>query len=738
MHKYLCFIDKEDIDEDLLTYISALDEQGAEVYLYSNFSHSLKEPTEVLYELDRNYGTEEDTYVFLTNMKSLFNVIYRIYNQSFNCFLYYEQEDTRDYELTGIYRALVEGDISGEELNNRRIYSNIGQVVVNKTVVEAKDYMVLLNNSLLDQEIKELDNQEAMAKTKRVRKYYYFQGKHVLFEPILGDQTWEYDLDSVSAPYKQDFVFPGFDTMIYLYSYNSELLNQLFTLMDNVKVKLPKEHLITLFKLTTEMQDYYPYVYNMTCSILEDAASLVDEEEISRSLFIYSYLMQVTMKERYYVGFLKLVLESKYLTGDNLFYIWNQCKRYSLARKVVGNQETTRLMKEIYHKAFQYYKEQLCEELHPIPNEERDRDAIVIFAIQFISERHAPTRTTLERCYTLGKRMSKKLILVNTIEQCTPHGGVNIYQSSIGNVIEEYSQIHSYRYKDYDIPFFQPLDPMPSLAVVRELFKMIRSIKPYMIFSIGNGSIVADLCGQLVPHASIGVAFSKLATSKALFSVIGRKIREEEWGKLYKEGYSKESIIESTFTFELSKKKTMFRRADFNLPEKAFLLVVVGIRLDSEVDDDFFEMLQKTYPWGTHVVFAGNFSRYEEFCNRHCDLKEHSTFIGYCNDILALMELCDLYINPRRLGGGFSIIEAFHEGVPGVTINTGDVAVAAGEEFCVRDYDEMTEVISRYIKDREFYNQMVQKGKEREMVVTDSPKAMQEILDKIQSSPIFF
>lgn len=48
-------------------------------------------------------------------------------------------------------------------------------------------------------------------------------------------------------------------------------------------------------------------------------------------------------------------------------------------------------------------------------------------------------------------------------------------------------------------------------------------------------------------------------------------------------------------------------------------------------------------------------------------------------DVVGVLGCMDLYVNPKRLGGGFSVIEAFHAGIPAVSIRYGDVSVAAGE-----------------------------------------------------------
>ncbi len=88
-----------------------------------------------------------------------------------------------------------------------------------------------------------------------------------------------------------------------------------------------------------------------------------------------------------------------------------------------------------------------------------------------------------------------------------------------------------------------------------------------------------------------------------------------------------------------------------------FLLVVVGIRLEFEIDSKFMDMLSDVCSKGCHVVFAGIMDNYGRLMEEYPVVSANSSFTGYCDDILALMEICDLYVNPDRLGGGFSVIE---------------------------------------------------------------------------------
>ena len=71
--------------------------------------------------------------------------------------------------------------------------------------------------------------------------------------------------------------------------------------------------------------------------------------------------------------------------------------------------------------------------------------------------------------------------------------------------------------------------------------------------------------------------------------------------------------------------------------------------------------------------------------------------MGYCTDLKGVVGALDLYLNPDRLGGGWSSAIALYAGIPVVTFEKGDVAYNVSEKFVVRDYKEMYEVIRKYV-----------------------------------------
>ena len=95
-------------------------------------------------------------------------------------------------------------------------------------------------------------------------------------------------------------------------------------------------------------------------------------------------------------------------------------------------------------------------------------------------------------------------------------------------------------------------------------------------------------------------------------------------------------------------------------------------------------------------------------------------------------------MNPPRIGGGFSVVEAFCKGMPGITLNYGDVAASAGLDFCVDSLEEMGEAIKRYKEDSEFYHMMAEKALKRSKELFDSKGAMEYILNEMEQRELWF
>lgn len=455
-------------------------------------------------------------------------------------------------------------------------------------------------------------------------------------------------------------------------------------------------------------------------------------------IFLDSLFVQVETNVDNVVQALRHIVETTELSKEEKYFLIRQYDRIAFVQPEKWCKEASQWIAKLYRQVYEQYRKQLEKMLTPIPKEERNPNRILVFTTQMLGERHAPTHSTLERCYSLIKGLGKEVLLINTKEVLTMLGNVPFYGGSKAFCAPEYSKATQFVYKNCPIEFFQPEAEMPDEIVLETILGMVREWKPWLVLGMGDYSITADLCSNIVPEAALSFGFSTLPSTQGQMSILGRRLKEGELERLVEEGYRQDQIIESTFTFELHEQTKTLTREELALPADKFLLVVIGNRLQDDVSDEFIEQMLKTKEWGTHLVLVGNMKNYEQKCEEHPELKNFSTFLGYQTDVLAVAECCDLYVNPKRLGGGFSIAECFQVGKPGVTIDYGDVAAAAGPDFLVRDYAEMLEVIKRYAEDKEFYQRQVAKGKQRLQVLLDGSAAMEQIMDKVENNPNFF
>ncbi len=433
--------------------------------------------------------------------------------------------------------------------------------------------------------------------------------------------------------------------------------------------------------------------------------------------------MEVSKSSDYTDAYLSEVLTNSELDSENMYFVYHQLKRKLFTGQIVFDKNSKCMLNELYDKCYKCFADESKESLVKIPSVERNKDLIMILTVQFLEKGHAPTNSVIERAKAL-KALGKDVIIINTSEICLINGYIPIYNVNVGNVIKKYDDINQIKIGEDKISFLQIPDDLPVSYKMQVLVHIINKIKPYYILAIGTGSVLADLCGNIVPCASMAVVFSTIPYTKNKMKILGRKLTEEEI-KNYRD--KDDDIIENRFTFELKPQKTTFSRMEMNLPENRFILVVVGTRLQFDITDRFMEMLQRVCTEGCFIIFAGVMDNYNELMNKYPIVAENSLFKGYCQDMLALMEICDLYVNPDRSGGGFSIIEAFSKGVPGVYLKKGDVYTAGGKDFAVNDFNEMKKQIIKYKNYKDYYNRMSKLAKDRAKIMTSSIQSMADI-----------
>ncbi len=506
--------------------------------------------------------------------------------------------------------------------------------------------------------------------------------------------------------------------------------------LDDIKIELGLDkdevseqlnnHLLGLGK---RLMDALPSEREMAC---KEVRNLINPENISISIYLYSFLVNISQEGEILAEFFRYIRSLKELGKEEKYFLYYQIKQLMFTYKTLDNAECRYQKWMLFRDAFEGFKKSVNVPLELIPQEERNPNLVVFITEQMLGLYHAPTRNTLERCAACKKILGKEVLLVNTAEAANCVGYMPFYHSKICYYNEELKDLTGLEYGGVQIAYMQCEQNMPRADILELLLLEIRRLRPCCIITMGGNSILANLANLMVPVLSIGLGFSELEATEVKYQTLGRPLRQEDIELLEQCGKPLAHVISTRFTFDLKPQTKKLARNELGIPEDKFVSIVVGMRLRNEVTDKFAEMLESAISEEDLILFAGEFPSYEAFMHRHPKLGSHAQFIGFQEEMLAVLECCDLFINPDRKGGGTSAVEAMVKGLPVVTTSYGDVACDVGEEFVCQDYQEMALEITRYRDDKEYYKKKSRMAMDKAKILLDSETAFFELIKEYE------
>ena len=470
-----------------------------------------------------------------------------------------------------------------------------------------------------------------------------------------------------------------------------------------------------------EKVDYAELLYNQ-----------IPREYPHQAVWWYSVLCAIDKKPDVLTEFIRFVNEhSECFSANTLHFLFYQLKSLQFRYSELSGIDVDYELGVFFSKTVEEFRRGVGSDLSYIPIEKRNNNLVLVITEQFIAIQHGPTKTALDRCKILKTAMGKEVLLINTAEVLSQCGAIPFYGVTSGSYDPGKLYEKEQSWKGVNIPYFQCTNNMPSIATLRELLGDIRQLAPCRVVSIGGSGILVNLVNDMIPVVTVGLTPSALEYTCTRYQTLGRAVTAEEQALLERLGQPQDSVVEGIFTSSLKPQEEYVTRTQLNIPEDAFVLSVIGARLDDEVTEEFLAMLEDVLEDGMYVVFVGNFSKYQEKMYKHSKLAAQAKCLGFCRDILSRVELCDLNINPTRRGGGTSSVESLYKGIPVVSVDYGDVAINIGKDFCVSDYAEMKDQIRKYYYNRDYYEEMSRKAKERADLLLDSETEFVRIMKEV-------
>jgi glycosyltransferase involved in cell wall biosynthesis len=362
----------------------------------------------------------------------------------------------------------------------------------------------------------------------------------------------------------------------------------------------------------------------------------------------------------------------------------------------------------------------------------RDAGSIVVITNQLLDARHQPTADCLDYCHVLQTQLEKKVLLINTGDM--PWTLELPYYDAIRfNHIEEYAKIGRLTFEGELIDFHQCRKPMPNLDETRAIVKTVLARKPAFVLSLGHSNVAADLCSEFLTVATMPFG-TNLSRARSNLFILPRKRRPDDEGFMREWRITAAQIIETAeYMYRLPARTASLTRADLGLPPDAYVIAIVGNRLDEEITDALAVELAgvlSDVPQA-FLAFVGLFPGYSRLALQHAVLGTRSTFLGYQNDVLAVYECCDAYLNPPRYGGASSAAYALAMGLPVLTLNTGDTANSAGPRFVFDSFDEIKQFIARTLVDPVHRSEWAAMARARFTEISDRRAMLRTIVEQV-------
>lgn len=645
---------------------------------------------------------EIDKIIVLSNSRDLLLAWYRVYNSLVNDYIYFIDKDekrffdesNRHYEF---YNDLSQFYNIKEETIHGKVYINITFDNYHKII----DFLIQKDNFEFFDDINyyNLNKQnikEGLIKEYSFKKYnYLFEQKSIYDkEKIYIDSNYgtEFKINnqSVRKIVNSIYIIPYFTILSYKTNSYIHLNNLLmiFNKLKELKIDIKREVFEKLFD--------YVNIYNIHFKekmYISSLLIIINNEDKNLTQFMMNTLLEDKCNLDYHYTILYNMLF--YETNDNM-QIYNNVykeRRYELI------------------KLGEYFKDKGNIEIKKDNINNSNNLRIAIHYDQLLALNHSPTKLALDMAKNLKRYYPNYKVMIFIEDNFITKTSENIlpyyYLSTTSSTIRE---IHKDYLEGYEVDIYYSNTEESKLDRTKEIVKEISEFNPDVIYSNSDLSIAREILYPYYPTIYVshgGMNFSTLADKYILYKEIRNKIMDiNKEINLIEES----KIVKALQGIDISNPKKHINKYDYNIKDNEFILITVGNRLMSDMNEKFINTIcnfinsKNDVKW---IIVGRDIRNYIKEKYKEILIREKIILIDYEEDLAALYKISDVYVNPVRNGGGMSIAMAMNQGVAVlVTENSVDGVSWVGKKNSVKNeglaYQEELELL---YNDRNYLNE---------------------------------
>lgn len=364
---------------------------------------------------------------------------------------------------------------------------------------------------------------------------------------------------------------------------------------------------------------------------------------------------------------------------------WMQLPSYLTTGGVVPHDAFFRDMHRGLERASRQVRRRLSAAPSPPPSPCVRR--VLIMVDQLLAPTHSPTKFFLDHARAL-KRVHPELeihILV-TDDMMHPRVALDIPFSFSATRSSALRTVHAALLADSDIRVHYQEASTDKLNDAADIVRTVRTLAPDVVVTDIDFTAYTPILTAEYPALFLAVGITYCATTgftRYAFGLLDDvKAHQQRLGLL-----DATRLRSFRCGLDFSAPQRQHARTALGLAPEHFVMITVGNRLDVELTEEFLA--------GVGAFLAINpAARWLLVCPKPLpQLEPHAARLPagsvqrleFEKDLAGLYGICDVFLNPRRAGGGFSVAMAMHAGLPIVRFNdpsdsllyTGDDATAA-------------------------------------------------------------
>ena len=362
-----------------------------------------------------------------------------------------------------------------------------------------------------------------------------------------------------------------------------------------------------------------------------------------------------------------------------------------------------KMAKSIYNCLQEEIKKKVGAKYEYIPYYERKKK-IVIIVWQLLSVGHAPTRKAIDIYKYLQKLGYEVKIYVCFWTGEVDKESIHWYKEKCGNNFCLESTEFEVNVENTIIVGYNAVSKKENyIYQLRDLIGRIWDERPEWILELGSKTVLADLCLKFTTVVTMSCTKSAPVTNAPIVARYFNYSKEENDFFCKCLDKSQKVIDVPHEIGGIEKSDIIYKRSDFEIPEKSFVIVIAGNRLNQEITTDFLSILYDILQQNGECLFA-IIGKCEDI--KHMieigDYSDKFYFLGEQKAFREAISIGDIFLNPPRQGGGTGGLYAILEQVPVITLDNCDVESICGKEFVCESITMIPNLVRKYYEDAEF------------------------------------